>query len=505
MSGHMVRSRDNVLWISIAALALHLAFAQRYGIFRDELYYLACAEHLDWGYVDQPPLIAAIAWFVRYVLGGSLMAMRLLPAIAAAATVWFTGRLARRMGGGTYAQALACFAVLTAPIYLVLQHWLTMNAFEPLLWLAAAWFALQAMTTQRGAYWIGFGVVVGLGLENKYTMALFAAAIVAGVLVTRERRWLATRWLWLGGVAALLLFLPNLVWLVRHGFPFLELMQNIRQTDRDVVRGPLEFVLDQMMIMGPAAAPLWIGGWWWLMRGERGSAWRVLGCAFVLLLASMIALKGKNYYVAPVYPMLFAAGGVALETWIRSRALRQTYAAIVVAIALVLLPLSLPVLPPETLIAYQHTLHIEPPKAENQDTGPLPQYFADEFGWEEMVRKVAVVYNSLPPDERLKTAIFANSYGQAGAIDFFGPKYGLPKAISNHQNYWIWGPRDYHGDTVIVLGSDGRGDRQHFATVEEVAFADHPYARRDEHYPILLCRRLSSDLQSRWPAMKKWN
>jgi hypothetical protein len=171
----------------------------------------------------------------------------------------------------------------------------------------------------------------------------------------------------------------------------------------------------------------------------------------------------------------------------------------------VLAPLTVPVLSPENYIRYQKTLGLEPPKAENQPTGPLPQHFADEFGWEEMAREVGRVYNALPPEQRAKTAIFANSYGQAGAIDFFGAKYGLPKAISNHQSYWLWGPRDYTGESVIVLGSDGTGDREHFASVEVVGRTYHPYSRRDEHFDIFLCRDLNTTLQTLWPKAKKWN
>jgi hypothetical protein len=272
------------------------------------------------------------------------------------------------------------------------------------------------------------------------------------------------------------------------------------------------------------------------------------------MLVTFIVLKGKNYYLAPAYPILFAAGAIALErltvrtasgsdrvgqeqeagavgrplpeqapaevdsstskslhlpsapascSWLPW--LRWLYVALIILAGVALAPLSLPIFSPETYIRYQNALGFEPPKAENQNTGPLPQHFADEFGWEEMTRAVAEVYNSLPPDERAQTAIFANSYGQAGAIDFFGAKFGLPKAISNHQNYWYWGPRDYTGAIVIVLGSDGDGDREHFKTVDPVGRTYHPYSRRDEHFDIFLCRGLNQPLQTLWPNTKKWD
>jgi hypothetical protein len=589
-----------VLYLAGAKLLLHLLTAGRYGIFRDELYYLACADHLDWGYVDQPPLIALIAWFARHVLGSSLLGLRLLPAIAGAALVWLTGRLTAEMGGGRFAQALAALAVLVSPMFLVFHHWLTMNAFEPLIWLGAAWCVVRAINTGDAKYWLWFGILIGLGLETKYTVVFFAFGIAAGLVLTQHRRFLKGKWIWLGAVAALLIFLPNLLWLVRHDFPFLELMGNIRQTGRDIARGPIAFIADQAVIMNPVLFPLWAGGLVWLFigkheaggkgegvkgngRGEQGNrgkeewakgnlptapasrSWpyRIFGWAYVVMLITFIILKGKNYYLAPVYPILFAAGAIAFErltSYVRGSAsergssptvregsvvpgpasnlqaqlntgtasvpaaarrrffrfprsplprfprfLRVSYVALIVIVGAALAPLSSPVLSPETYLRYQHALGFEPPKAENQPTGPLPQHFADELGWEDMAREVAKVYNSLPPEERAQTAIFANSYGQAGAIDFFGAKYGLPKSISNHQNYWYWGPRAYTGTTVIVLGSDGEGDREHFKTVEVAGQTYHPYSRRDEHFPILLCRGLNQNLQTLWPSIKKWN
>ena len=225
------------------------------------------------------------------------------------------------------------------------------------------------------------------------------------------------------------------------------------------------------------------------------------------MLVLFIALRGKNYYLSPAYPMLLAAGAVAFER-ITSRRIawtRPPYVLLTIAATVILTPISAPILPVETYIRYQRVLGLEPPKSENQWTGPLPQYFADEFGWEEMTRAVAKIYFSLPPSERATTAIFANDYGQGGAIDFYGPKYGLPKSIGGHQNYWYWGPREYTGAIVIVLGSDGSGDRGHFATVEAAGRAEHPYSRLDEHFDVFLCRGLNQNLQASWPQVKHWN
>jgi len=496
-----------VLLIAAAKLLFHLSTAGRYGIFRDELYYLACAEHLDWGYIDQPPLIAVIAWIARHVFGDSLLGLRLLPAIAGAALVWLAGMLAREMSGGRFAQALAAVSVACVPIYLVFHHWLTMNAFEPLIWTGCIWCIVRAIRTSDPSYWLGFGALAGLGMENKYSMAFFIVGAVTGLMLSPERRFFRSRWLWIGAATAFLIFLPNLVWLIRHDFPFLELMNNVRRSGRDIARGPVAFVLDQAMMVNPILFPLWIGGLLWLLFHREGRRYAVLGWTYLVMLVLFIVLKGKNYYLAPAYAMLFAAGAVAFEQIALRRMawVRPAYLVLVIAGTVVLAPIFAPILPVETYIRYQKALGLEPPKSENQQNGPLPQYFADEFGWEEMTKAVAKVYFSLPPAERATTAIFANSYGQAGAIDFFGPRYGLPKAISGHQNYWYWGPRDYTGETVIVLGSDGRGDREHFATVEVAGRAEHPYSRLDEHFDIFLCRGLQVNLRTLWPQVKHWN
>ena len=496
-----------VLYLAAAKVLFHLVTANRYGIFRDELYYLACSEHLGAGYVDQPPLIAFVSWLARHLFGESLLGLRFIPAVAGGATVWLTGKLAREMGGGRFAQALAALAVIAIPIYLILHHWLTMNAWEPLLWIACAWCVVRAINLNAPRYWTWFGVLAGVGMENKYTTAFFLLALALGVVVTSTRRFLSTRKIWLGAFIAFAIFMPNFVWLVAHHFPFLELMRNIRSTDRDVVRGPIAFVVDQIVMVNPILAPLWIGGLIWLFLGKAGAKFRLLGIAYVAMLVAFIALRGKNYYIASAYPILLAAGAVGFEqiSVNRARWTRTVYVTLILLTAVLLAPTVSPILSPEKAIAYQKKLGIEPPKAENQETGPLPQYFADEFGWEDMTREVARIYHALPADEQSRTAIFANSYGQAGAIDFFGPRYGLPKSISNHQSYWFWGPRDYHGETVIVLGSNGRGDRTHFATVEVAGRAEHYYSRRDEWYDIYLCRGINEDLQSAWPGMKKWN
>ncbi len=488
-----------VLCIAAAKFLLQMAVAGRYGIFVDELYYIACSRHLDWGYVDQPPLIALLTWIELHLFGSSLYGLRFLPALAGAVLVWLTGKLARELGGGAFAQTIAALSVACVPIYMILNHWMTMNAFEPLIWLGCALCVVRAIHSGDGRWWLWFGVLAGLGMENKYSVAFFAIGIVAGLLATRERKWLASRWMWIGAAAAIAIFLPNFIWLIRHDFPFLTLMRNVRASGRDVVRPPLAFIGDQMLIMNPVLAPLWIAGVVWLFR----SRYRVLGWTFVVVFLALLLLGGKDYYVAPLYPMTFAAGAVAFES--ARRWMKFAYISALAIVTALLTPMVSPVLSVESYLRYQKWLGLAPPQIEHHDMGPLPQWFADEFGWEDMAREVARVYNNLPPEEQERAAIFGNNYGEAGAIDFFGPKYGLPPAISNHQNYWYWGPRDYDGSVVIVMGSDGRGDREHFRSIEIAGHVGHPYARRDRWFPVLVCRGLTGNLQTFWSRIRNWS
>lgn len=491
--------------LAVLKLALQLYAAPHYGIFRDEMYYLACAQHPAWGYVDHPPLMPMLAGFARAVFGSSLLGLRFLPALAGAALVWLTGSMARQMGGDRFAQALAALAIITAPIYMLMQHWLTMNAFEPLLWMIIAVCALRYIHSGDMRWWLLIGILCGIGLEMKYSVALFALGLITGLVFTPHRRVLASKWFWLGVVASFLIFLPHYLWLIHNHFPFLEYERNIRATTRDVRRGPIAFLIDQASILNNISAPLWIAGVAWLLFTRAGARYRVFGWTFLVVLGVLMAAHGKNYYVSPVYPMVFAAGGVAFAQFLRSAWLRGFCVAALAISGILLAPVALPLLPPQTFLRYQQALHISIPKAENQRTGPLPQYFADEFGWEDMVRKTAAVYNSLPPEERARTAIFGNSWGQAAAIDFFGPRYGLPRAISANNNYWYWGPRQYDGSTMIILGSDGSGDREHFASVlDSGQQTDNPWSREDEHYTIWICRGLHWKLRDLWPQIKHW-
>jgi hypothetical protein len=496
--------------LAVAALLVHLAAAGVYGLFVDELYFLACGEHLAWGYVDMPPLTALQAWLVRTLFGDSMLAIRLLPALAGAGLIVLTGTLARQLGGRRVAQGLAALAVLVAPGYLAVDSYLSMNSIEPLLWMGCALVLIRIIKSGNVRLWIWFGVLAGLGLENKDTMLIFASALIVGLLLTTERRCMANRWFLLGGLAAFLIFLPNLLWMVDHHFPHLELLANIRRNHRNVALTPLQFFGQQILAMHPLAFPIWLCGLWSLLMSRDGRRYRALGWAYLLTLGALLLTGGRFYYLLPAYPMLFGAGAVTIEGWLdqpRWGWARPAYVALLAVTGILFAPIAMPVLPPATLVRYTETIGVSQPQLEHRQSSALPQLFADRFGWPEMVATVAKVYNGLPPEERAKTAIYANDYGEAGAIDFYGPALGLPKAISGHLTYWYWGPREYTGESVIVLGVQRRETlEKYFTSVEEVASVGDPYAMASQHFRVYLCRGPKGrTLQQIWPELKNWN
>ncbi len=490
-------------------LLLHLATASVYGLFIDELYFLAAGEHLAWGYVDFPPLTALQAWLTRALFGDSLLSIRLFPALAAAGLVLLTGPIVRELGGRRFAQGLAALAVALAPAYLAFGSYLSMNSLEPLIWMGCALLVLRMIRTGDTRLWLGFGALAGLGLLNKHTMLLFGFALVVGLALTAERRLLANHWFPLGGLVAFLIFLPNLVWMIAHGFPHLELLANIERNRRDVAFTPLQFLWMQIFFMNPLAAPLWIGGLLHFLFGRGCRPLRALGWAYLIALGVLMALRAKVYYLGPIYPMLLAGGAVSLERWLAAPGwsrLRPVYASLVTVSGALIAPTVVPMMPPETYLRYTSAIGFDQPRLENRRASAMPQFFADRFGWPEMVETVAKAYHALPPEQRAKCAIFGNDYGQSGAVDFYGPRFGLPKSIGGHLTNWYWGPRGYSGEIMLVLGDDREGLLRHFESVEAVGEVGHVYAMGQEHFTIFLCAkpRWPASLAGVWPHLKKF-
>jgi hypothetical protein len=496
--------------LCIAKLLLHIFTSLRhYGYFRDELYYLDMARHLDWGYVDAAPLVAVYAKIALW-MGGSLAALRILPALAGAGLIAISILIARELGGGRYAQFLAGFFVLLCPAVLWAGSLFTNNAFEPLFWMGAILVVARILRTRDSRLWLWFGVLSGLGLENKHSTLSFGFAVTVALLLTHHRREFASRWIWIAGAIAFAIFLPNIIWQIRHHFPTIEDLANVRREGKNVMLSPLAFVKEQIVDIHPILFPVWVAGLIWFLRDRR---WRVLALTFVVFFVLMELAHAKNYYVFPIYPMVLAGGAVVIEhmtaRWFANRASLRTAtrAAIVAVIVLASLP-AVPMvtwmLPPERLLAYEERIGFKPAKAEVAHESLLPQPIADQFGWPELVSEVAAVYNSLPPDERAQTGIWAGNYGEAGAINLFGPQYGLPTAWSRHQNHWYWGPPPQVYKNLIVIQWSLAEVRENCTSFQAFEHYNR-FGMGEENTPFYLCRGVTFDIQKIWSHSHHWN
>lgn len=487
-----------------AKLLLHVFTSVRhYGYFRDELYYLDMARHLAWGYVDAAPLIAVYAK-LALLLGGSLAALRIIPALAGTALIAATMLLARELGANRYGQFLAGLAILLCPSILTMDSLLTMNAVEPLIWTCALLVVARFLRTGDSRLWLWFGVLCGIGLENKHSTLSFGFAVTLALLLTQHRREFARRWIWIAGAIALALFLPNILWQIKHHFPTIEDLANVRRSGKNVVLPPLAFVKEQIIDMHPVLLPVWLTGVAWLVWQRR---WRVLGLAFLVFFVLMQVAHAKNYYVFPIYPLAFAAGAAVIEGWLSNRA-GWTRAAVVVVILLAtvpLVPMFTWMLPPEQLLAYQNKIGFKPAKMEVHHESLLMQPIADQFGWPEMAREVADVYDSLPPEERANTGIWAGNYGEAGAINLWGPKYGLPTAYSRHQNHWYWGPPPQVYKNLIVIQWDEQDVRDNCESYEGFDHYNRFGMSEENRRLIFLCRGVKFNIQKIWPNSHHWN
>jgi hypothetical protein len=498
-----------VLAIALAKLVLHCVFNNRYGYFRDEFDYLACGNHPAWGYVDQPPLIPMLAKASRVFLGESLRAVRFLPALASSSALVLAAMIAREFGGRRFALVLTSVCFLIAPMYLSDGSLLTTNCLEPLLWMGCAYAAIRAVRTGNGRYWLAFGIIAGIGLEEKYSIAVLGFGIVVGLLLTKQRRFLLSPWMWAGGAAAALILLPNVLWNAANQWPFLQLMRNIRANGRDVVLGPVDFLAQQILLIHPLTAPIWITGFVGLLFAPRLKPYRFLGWCYLAVFTTFFVLHGKNYYLAPVYPMLLAAGAVVIEAAIERSRQNWWKPAIVVpllATGTLLAPIVVPVLPVDQFLTYMNHLPFAIPRTEkNHERAALPQHYADQFGWQEMTAVAAEAWNRVPAGERPDCPVFGQNYGQAGAIDFLGPRYGLPPALSGHQTYFLWGPRGYSGNCLIVLDDHKQVLDRLFTQVEYIGVADNPYAL-ERRIPVYLCRGAKfGTLAQFWPRLKHYN
>ncbi len=485
-----------LLQFALTLWTLHIG----YGYFRDEFYYIACGRHLAWGYVDHGPIVALQARLGELLFGDSVFGIRVLSAAAGAAMVFLTGVIAWAMGGRRPAQALAMFGVIVCPQYLGADGFLSMNSCEPMFWMTCV-LALVLMLrgySQR-TWWIVFGIAAGVGLLNKPSMTFFLVTVGLGLLLTKQRWVLFSRWAALGVALLIVIPLPHVLWQIHNHWPTMEFLRNGEIHHKNIVLGPMKFFLAQFATMQPVNALLWITGVGSLLRAKSIRDGRWLGITYLLFFALMFKLHAKDYYLEGIYPVLFAAGAIAWERrfaasrWVRENRIVAfpVFESILLVTSLIVLPMSSPVLRPAAWVRYTTALHLHGDKMETADTGPLPQFYADRFGWQQEVDIVAKTYRSLTPEQQRHVCVFASNYGEAGAIDFLGQREGLqlPPALSGQNNYWLWGTHGCDVNLVIAVIGDTPGEvAQKYESVTIVGVMDDPYAMPFEHKNIYLLR-----------------
>jgi len=487
-----------------------------YGYFRDEFYYIACGHHLAWGYVDHGPIVALQARLGELLFGESVFGIRIFSALAGAIAVFLTGIITWSLGGRKPAQALAMFGLLVAPQYISQSGYLSMNSCEPMFWMTCL---LALILIQQGhspaRWWTIFGISAGVGLLNKPSMTFFLIAIGLGLLLTPQRRLLFTRWAGFGIALLILIALPNVLWQVHNHWPTLEFLQNGRADHKNVILNPLQFLHAQIDGMQPLNALLWITGIVSLLRAKSIRDTRWLGLGALLFYVIMCAMHAKDYYLLGIYPALFAAGAIAWEhRFAASRAVQQDrliaflpFEAILLITSLILLPMCSPILRPDTWVRYTTALHLHGNQSETEANGPLPQFYADRFGWQELASQVVATYQALPPEDRSKLCIWGSNYGEAGSVDLLGHKLDptLPAAFSSHNTYWMWGTHGCTWDVVIgITGATPAELAARYDSVQIVGHLDNPYSMPYEHRNIYLLRHRKPSMPVDWNDWKSY-
>ncbi len=503
-----------VAWLPVAGIAagafvLLMLLAGRYGYHRDELYFVAASKHLAWGYVDQPPLSVALVWLARRLFGDSLSGLRLFPALAFAAAVVLAGLTARELGGRRFAQTLAALLLAVSP-FLILAHLAGPTVYDLVGWALVMLVVLRILRSGDQRLWLLAGFLVGVSLYAKHTILFLVIALLVGFVVNRQWKVLRSPYLWIGAGIAILLWVPNLLWQADHGWPTLAMSGALREKHSGAGYS-VTFVILQFVLPGLWAAPVWLAGLWALLRDRRLRDYRAFAIAYLLLFVLLMAAMGdRPYYLGPLYLVLFGAGSVVdgrRGRWVAPVLHREATGAApplalaarrihwMVAFAVLLVPLSLPVLP-------AHWLHTVPLQKINYNLG-------EEIGWPDLTKTVAGVYRSLSPAEQARTAIVTGNYGEAGALQRYGPAFGLPPVYSGQNNFYLWGAPPAQATTVIAvgMGEDPRWLEQHFGQVDRVARIGNAAGvdNEEQGQSIWLCRQPLRPWAEMWPDFQHYD
>jgi hypothetical protein len=462
-----------IFFIAILNLIIYLitqAFFA-YGLFRDEFYYLACANRIQLGYVDQPPLSIYILSVWKSLFGDAMFVIRIVPAIISSATVFMIGLFTMRLGGGKTAIIISTIAYMLTPIFLGMNTFYSMNAFDFFFWITSAYFFLRIIHERNPKLWLVLGVILGLGLLNKTSVIWLGAGIFVGTIFTPLRKDLKTKYPYIAAIIALLIFSPFIIWNLTHDMAHLEFMRNAASRKYGGLT-TISFILDQILILNPLTIVIWMSGLIFFFFKKDFKQYRAIGFIWLTTFAILIInIHSKGEYIAAAYQLLFAGGAVMLERWsfAANRGwLKYAITIPIIIFAILLAPMARPLVAVEKFRDFQSLIGLDHPSNEGHQLEELPQFYADMFGWEELARNISVVYQSLPEEERKNTIVYCSNYGKAGAIEYYSRKYTLPKVVCPHNSYWYWWDEAGIPTTIIIIGGE---IEDHLSSLKEVEAA----------------------------------
>ena len=494
-----------LLYISLFKFILLLLFAGNYGIFRDEYYYIDCSKHLDWGYVDQPPLSLLILALSRTLFGNSILAIRLFAYMAASITVFISGLIARQLGGTRFAQVLTALSVIFSAVVLGIGSYFSMNAFDVLFASIIFYLLIRLIKNDNPKTWIILGLVFGISLENKLSPLFLAFGLLIGLLLTKQKKYFLSKQLYIGALIALIIFLPNIIWQIAHKFPTLEFIHNA-SVMKNVSLSFLNFFLASLTELNPLYSLYLISAFYFLLFNKDGKKFALIAYIYISVFIVFVLNNGKPYYMGILYPAIIATGIVGADVLTAKYSinwLRYLMILILVASSVLITPFAIPVLNVESYISYSETLGLKPASGERSHLGILPQFYADRFGWKDMVEKVAVAYNKLSEEEKKKVLIFGQNYGEASAVNYYRDEFNLPPAVSGHNSFWFWGyPKEFNGDVMIVIGSNLQDNSKFFEKVELASSHFNKYGMPYENVDIFICHKLKIPPSDIWQKIK---
>lgn len=489
-----------LLAIGTLLFAVHLATNGSYGFHRDELATISDARHLAWGYVAYPPLTPFFGRLSIVLFGVSPVSLRVFPALAQSLIVVLAGFMTAEMGGTRRAQLVAALATAVAPFALVSGALYQYVSFDMLWWVATAYFVVRVLRSGDPRWWLAVGIAVGLGMMTKYTMAFFVTGVLVGLALTSARRQFGSGWLWAGVVLSLVIFLPNLLWQIQHHFITLDFLKSIHA--RDVAIGRANgFLIQQLFVCTCAlAVPLWLAGLWYVFFSRDGAAFRAIGWMYVVPLVLLVIAQGRFYYLAAAYPMLLAAGSVAAERWLAGHSERAARIGADVAYVLFVLAAAVGVILLPVGAVHSQLWNARP--------APINNEYAEELGWPELADSVARVTATLPPDQRTRTAILAGNYGEAGALELYGPSRRLPRVLSGVNSFWERGVSAPAPETVITVGYSPSDASALFTSCSVVAHTANRYGVPNEetrdHPDILVCTQPREPWSTLWARLRRF-